>query len=175
MVKNNHLKIISGLINQVLPNDKIMKNYILLLLLFTLPHVASAQKQTSSYDSTLAAKLGADEYGMKNYILVILKTGPNTRTDKSYVDSCFAGHMANIQKLVNEGKLVVAGPIKKNDKNYRGIFILNMASFDEAIAAMSGDAAITERLLEPEMYKWYGSAALPEYIPASEKIRKTKF
>lgn len=28
------------------------------------------------YDADLAKKLGADPYGMKNYVFVILKTGP---------------------------------------------------------------------------------------------------
>ncbi len=73
------------------------------------------------YDKTLADSLGADEYGMKMYVLVLLKTGTAKINDKKITDSLFAGHMKNIQRLAGEGKLSVAGPLQKNDKNYRGI------------------------------------------------------
>lgn len=152
-----------------------MKHYLLLLIICVFPALVVAQTENPNYDAALANRLGADEYGMKQYILVILKTGPNTKTDKAYVDSCFASHMNNIKKLVKEGKLIVAGPISKNDKTYRGIFILNVTTFEDAVSCMSTDAAITERILEPEMYKWYGSAALPEYLPASDKINQKSF
>ncbi|MGB3198004.1 MAG: hypothetical protein WBB17_09795, partial [Saprospiraceae bacterium] len=35
-----------------------------------------------NFDKALAEKLGGDDYGMKSYYLVILKTGTNTSTDK---------------------------------------------------------------------------------------------
>lgn len=45
------------------------------MLLFT--HALSSQQQPGSeYDARLAASLGADDYGMRQYVLVILKTGP---------------------------------------------------------------------------------------------------
>lgn len=53
---------------------------------------------------------------MKSYYLVILKTGSAKITDKKRSDSIFGGHMKNIQRLALENKLVVAGPMGKNDK-----------------------------------------------------------
>lgn len=147
-----------------------MKTISTLLFILFLSLVGFSQNK--NYDEALAKKLGADEYGMKNYVLVILKTGSNTRTDKKYTDSCFASHMQNITKVSNEGKLIVAGPISTNDKSYRGIFIFNVKTFDEANRLMEPDAAVKEKLLEPEFYKWYGSAALTEYLPAHKKIEK---
>ena len=44
----------------------------------------------------------------------------------------FEGHMENINRLAKEGKLVVAGPFMKNDRNYRGIFIFNCKTVEEA-------------------------------------------
>lgn len=131
-----------------------------------------AQTINPKYDSVLAKKLNADEYGMKSYVLVLLKTGSNQTTDKQFRDSCFRGHMQNIGHLVDIGKLTVAGPMQKNDKSYRGIFILNVATIDEANALLKADAAIAARLLEPEFYNWYGSAALPEYLDESDKVWK---
>ncbi|MDD2290374.1 MAG: YciI family protein [Bacteroidales bacterium] len=143
-----------------------------LLLLIGLLTVNLAFGQTNpNYDKTLAEKLGADEYGMKSYFLVMLKTGPNTTTDQELISESFRGHLENINKLEAEGKLIVAGPLDKNDKNYRGIFILdNLKSPEAANKVLQTDPAIKNGLLDYEIYTWYGSAALPEYLPFSQKI-----
>jgi uncharacterized protein YciI len=126
-----------------------------------------------NFDPELAQKLGADDFGMKRYILVILKTGSNQTTDKDFISECFRGHLDNINRLVEDDKLVVAGPLGKNDNSYRGIFILNVATIEEAQSLLQTDPAIKEGLLDAELYSWYGSAALPEYLPASDKIWKS--
>jgi uncharacterized protein YciI len=141
---------------------------------FVFNQFITAQTVNPDYDSTLAKRLGADDYGMKGYVFVMLKTGGNTTTDKAFIDSCFAGHMANINRLVNEGKLIVAGPLGKNDNAYRGIFILNVTTIDEARELVQTDPAINSKLLDADLYKWYGSAALPEYLDAALKIGKYK-
>lgn len=133
-----------------------------------------AQTDNPKYDKTLADSLGGDEYGMKMYTLVILKSGTNKTTDKALIDSLFRGHMDNINRLVQSRKMIVAGPLMKNDKSYRGIFILNVKTIEEANELLKMDPAISEKLLEAEVYQWYGSAALPEYLPSHEKIEKTK-
>ena len=146
-----------------------MRRFIFLALLFL---TFKANAQNNLYDSVLAKKLGADEYGMKGYILVLLKTGPNKTTNQPFIDSCFAGHMQNMGVMVKAQKLVVAGPLGKNDKTYRGIFILNLTSLEEAEKLLQTDPAISSGLLSTELYKWYVSAALSECLPFSEKISK---
>ncbi len=127
------------------------------------------------YDKALAEKLGADEYGMKSYFFVILKTGKNTTTDKDFINESFKGHMDNINKLVKEEKLIVAGPLGKNDQNYRGIFILNnIKQIEDAKAILLTDPAIKNGLLDFDIFTWFGSAALAEYLPYSDTIWKTK-
>ncbi len=148
--------------------------FLILIVTFT-AFSAFAQKNNPNYDSVMAARLGADAYGMKPYILVILKTGSNVSTDKALADSAFAGHMDNINRLVKDKKLIVAGPLGKNENAYRGIFILNVASIEEASLLLETDPAIKAGFLDSELYKWYGSAALPEYLEASDKIWKTGF
>ncbi len=147
-----------------------------LLFIFILAAASShAQHENPIYDSILAKKLGSDEYGMKQYVLVILKTGTNLNSDSKYLDSCFTSHMNNIKYQVKEGKMIVAGPLVKNEKNYRGIFILNTNSLEEAKEILKDDLAISEKILEIELFNWYGSAALPEYLESSEKIWKKGF
>lgn len=152
-----------------------MKKLQLLLLLLATSFCASAQKANPNYDAELAKRYEADDYGMKMYVLVILKTGTNTTTTKAQTDSLFAGHMANIERLVKLNKLIVAGPLGKNDKTYRGIFILNTRSVDEAKELLATDPAYKAKLLDAEVINWYGSAALAEYLKASEKVGKYKF
>lgn len=128
-----------------------------------------------NYDKSLADKLGGDDYGMKSYFLVILKTGPNTTADKELISESFRGHLDNINHLVAEGKLIVAGPLGKNENQYRGIFILNnIPSVEDAKALLQTDLAIKNGLLAYDIFTWYGSAALPEYLPFFDKIWKSK-
>lgn len=149
-----------------------MKKIVLLSLLglFGL----SVTAQTSKYNKALADSLGADAYGMKMYYLVLLKTGSSNEQDKEKIQDLFAGHMANIGKLAKEGKLIVAGPMGKNDKQYRGIFILSVKTRKEAEALLNTDPAVQSGLLDAEVYDWYGSAALPAYLSVHEQIEQEK-
>lgn len=151
-----------------------MRCFLIIVSFFVFVQLTSAQTVNLDYDSTLAQNFGADDYGMKGYVFVILKTGTNTTTDKAFIDSCFAGHMANIVRLVNEGKLIVAGPLGKNDNTYRGIFILNVKTIEEAQELVQTDPAINSKLLDADLYNWYGSAALSEYLETALKIGKYK-
>lgn len=148
------------------------KLLIILFFLFSLALNSTAQKP--AYDSILAKKLNADEYGMKSYVFVILKTGSNVSKDKEAKDKAFAGHMTNIKKMAANGKLAVAGPFE-NGGNNRGIFVLNVTTIDEVKKLLEGDNAITEKYLEPEYIMWYGSAALQEIPSIHEKIQKSSF
>lgn len=141
-----------------------------------LPKKVSGAKQDTAYDEALAQKLGSDEYGMKSYFYVVLKTGVNKDQDKDLINTAFKGHMDNINRLVKEEKLIVAGPFGKNTDQYRGLFILNnIKTEEEAKAILETDPAIKAGYLAYSIYTWYGSAALPMYLPYSEKITKSKF
>jgi len=133
------------------------------------------KQQNTKYDKKLADSLGADDYGMKMYVLVMLKTGPSEVNDKAKRDSLFAGHMANIRRLAALGKLAVAGPFEKNDTNYRGMFILNVSTIEEAARLVETDPTIKSKLLVGEFFQWYGSAALPMYLPYSQQVENKRY
>lgn len=141
-----------------------------LLLTFS----SMGQPTNPNLDSTLAKSLGADDYGMKKYVLVILKTGNNKTSNKQFVDSCFSDHLANIGKLAETQQLIVAGPFGKNNDDFRGLFILNVTSIVEANKLLETDPAIKANLLCADLYPWYGSAAIPEYLNTDNKIWKIK-
>lgn len=157
--------------------------YILTIALLVMTNLTFGQSNSEkdtltanpNYDKALADKLGGDNYGMKNYFLVILKTGTNTTANKELISESFRGHLDNINHLVEERKLIVAGPLGKNENNYRGIFIFNnIISIEDAKDLLQTDPAIKNGLLDYEIFTWYGSAALPEYLPFSDKIWKSK-
>ena len=151
-----------------------MKYYLLIFIFLNISFSAICQSENIKYNKVLADSLGGDDYGMKSYVLVILKSGPNKMNDKNVLDSLFKGHMENIGRLAASGKLIVAGPLGKNDLTYRGIFILNVKSISEANILLETDPTIKEKVLSAEVFNWYGSAALPTYLPNHEKIEKKK-
>ena len=154
-----------------------MKKMTFAMIVFTSACIymeASAQTN-DSYDSTLAKKLGADEYGMKHYVFVILKTGSANITDKNKLDSIFRGHLANIHRLADRGELALAGPFGNNSNNYRGLYIFNVTDTNEVRKLLQTDPAVHAKLLEPEIYAWYGSAATQQINELHKKVARTSF
>ena len=151
-----------------------MKRILTVTALILVTFLAGAQDTGIGYDSTLAAKLGADELGMKTYVLVILRSGPAKIEDKELRDSLFAGHFSNMDRLADEGKLVAAGPFHSNDKEYRGLFIFNVTTTEEAEELVKGDPTVTNGIFVTEMYRWYGSAALPMMNEIHPKLQKPR-
>ena len=149
-----------------------MKKIIFLLLLF--PFIGFAQETNPEFDEKLAKSLNADDYGMKTYVFCILKTGSNTTATKEEKAKLFEGHMANINKLAAEGKLVIAGPFMKNDRNYRGVFVFNVSTIEEANALVETDPAVKAKIFEAEMTVWYCSAALQQVNELHNKVAKKK-
>jgi uncharacterized protein YciI len=145
-----------------------------LTILFLLLFLKSGNAQNPLYDSVLAKSLGADERGMKNYILVILKTGSADIKDSTLRSQLFRGHFANINKLAAEGKLLTAGPIEENEQKYRGIFLFNVADVAEAKELLKGDPTVVQQIFEPLFFTLYGSAALQEIPGIHKKIQKMK-
>ena len=119
-----------------------MKQLLLLLVFLSVTLSIQAQKANPKYDADLAKKVGADDYGMKSYIFVILKTGTNTSTNKIEVDKAFAGHMTNMNTMVEAGKLVIAGLLAKMIKTIVVFFILNESDMEKAKILLATDPAI---------------------------------
>lgn len=140
-----------------------------LLAAFSFSFGVSAQSQ---YDEALAKKLGADNIGMKKYVMAFLLRGDRvaeyTPDQRQEIQ---AGHMANIGKMAEMGKLVLAGPFFGND-DLRGIYIFDVQSIDEAKALTETDPAIQAGVLKMDLKEWYGSAALMMVNEIHGKIAK---
>lgn len=131
----------------------------------------AADAAAPAYDPTLAQSLGADEHGMRQYVLVILKTGPNRVPDGTERDEMFRGHFANIQRLAGEGKLAVAGPLDGVD-GWRGLFMLAVPDVEQASRLVASDPVIIKGEMIAEYHLFYGSAALMLVPDAHPKVTK---
>jgi uncharacterized protein YciI len=132
-----------------------------------------ANSSLPAYDAELAKRLGADERGMKMYVMCILKTGPKDAEIKGKERAdIFAGHFANIGRLADEGKLAVAGPFEKNDKAYRGLYIFNVPSIADAEKLVVLDPAVKAGIFVPDLTLWYGSAAMMGINDIHKRITK---
>ncbi|MCC2960363.1 YciI family protein [Massilia sp. IC2-278] len=143
-------------------------------LALALPLHASAQTPPApapAYDAALAASLGADEHGMRQYVLVILKTGPNKMADAESRKKMFAGHFANMERLAAEKKLVLAGPLDGKEGR-RGIFVFATPEIEEAQKLVATDPVIVQGEMVAEYHKFYGSAAVMMINEVHGKIQK---
>ena len=127
-----------------------------------------------SHNLLLAQHLGADNYGMQQYVIDFLKEGPNRSQDEETAAKLQTAHLKNIQRLAAEGKLLLAGPFLDNG-NVRGIYIFNVPTLDEAEKLTQTDPAIQAGSLVMELHLWYGSAALQQINELHNAIAKDKF
>jgi uncharacterized protein YciI len=135
---------------------------------------APAPAEPPGYDAALAASVGADEHGMRNYVLVILKTGPTRVPDGDRRDAMFRGHFANMKRLADEGKLVLAGPLD-GKQGWRGLFVLAVADIDQARALVATDPVVINGEMTAEYHTWYGSAAVMLVNDAHRKVARKSF
>jgi uncharacterized protein YciI len=113
-----------------------------------------------AHDAALATRLGADERGMRSYVLVVLKTGPARVPDGEAREAMFAGHFANMERLAKEGKLVLAGPFAEDPDGWRGLFVFAVGDVEEARRLVATDPVVVQGEMVAEYHRWYGSAAV---------------
>lgn len=147
------------------------KQSVLWLLLFICMAYTAGAQQT--YDSILAKKTGADEYGMKQYVMAFLRKGPADITDKTQRSELLKGHMQNIGRLAEAGQLVLAGPMTANS-GVEGIYVFNVTTVAEAEALSLTDPAVKAGLFAMEYHPWYATAALMEVVRMHGTLQKKK-
>ena len=81
----------------------------------------------------------------------------------SVLSALFAGYMANVEGLAEEGKLVVAGPfydVPRAPESWRGLFRLNSSDTAEARGWVDQDPAVQAGVFDVVLAPWYSSGAL---------------
>lgn len=125
-------------------------------------------------DTALAIELGADDYGMKQYVMAFLKKGPNRDRTPDEAAKLQKAHMENIGRMAEEGKLVLAGPFL-DEGELRGIYIFNVATVEEAQELTATDPAVKAGSLVMELHPWYGSAGLMKVNEVHNSLPSKEF
>jgi uncharacterized protein YciI len=116
------------------------------------PASSATTTQSEKYDINKDSTTTAGE--MKRYWLVLLQKGPNRNQDSIRAGKIQAAHMANINRLAKEGKLIMAGPIGV-DGDLRGIFLMNCADSSEVENFVKTDSAVITGRLIMKYYPWW--------------------
>jgi uncharacterized protein YciI len=133
---------------------------LVILSLFMLPFVSNAQATPTNgplnHKKNVADTAKKPKYEMKQYYFVMLSKGTRRHeiTDTAIINKLQAGHMANITRLAEMGKILVAGPFG-DDGNWRGIFIFDAASKEEVEGYLKEDPAIAAGRLAYEIRPWW--------------------
>ena len=110
------------------------------------------------------------EEQIRLYWFVMLKKGPNRTHDSTTAAQIQAGHMENMNKIYYDGKLKVAGPFG-DDGDWRGVFILDCATKEEAEELVKKDPAVVAGRLSYEIHPWY-TAPTGNFAPGKPKKEK---
>lgn len=140
----------------------------LTLLLISLNSCAKEEAQNSltdestkaEYDSLYAKSVGADPYGMRKYVMVLIKTGTNKDLTEKEDQELLNAHIQNNNRLEKEGKLFLAGPFLKEEGDLRGVLILAVETIESAKEIMDSDPAVKGGKFDIELLPWYGTASL---------------
>ena len=120
-------------------------------LLLTVVFATSAQDQREfSYTE------GDTTYTMKRYVFMLLNKGTTRSQDSIEAAKIQQQHLAHLNKLSEQGKLVVAGPFE-NGGDHRGLLIFDVETVDEAIKLEGEDPAIKAGRLSMEAFYWWGA------------------
>ncbi|MCK6475587.1 MAG: YciI family protein [Phycisphaerales bacterium] len=124
-----------------------------------LPGCGSQDKAAASATST-------------DYVFVYLKTGPATDKTPEERQEIFRGHMSNMQRLADEGKLIVAGPFNKpNDATWRGIFIMDTPTVAQARELVATDPGIKSGVFIMECRPFRASPALRKTLDLEKELK----
>ena len=140
-----------------------MKKVALLIALITITLTAAAQSGNKNTKDTAQKKPPSPEEQIRKYYFVMLTRGTNRTHDSATAAKIQAGHIDNINRLYNEGKIKVAGPFGDNG-NWRGIFIFDCATQEEVESLLKTDPAISSGRLSYEVHPWY-TAPIGSFVP----------
>jgi len=99
---------------------------------------------------------------MMLYYVVILRIGDKwTPEVTDETKKIREGHFANIERMVKEGKLILAGPFEDFEKkpspgDWNGLYVIAAESMEEARALCDRDPSIVAGRNTAEIHPWWG-------------------
>ncbi len=128
-----------------------MRFYCLFVLVSICPLLVLAQKEQPN-----KRIVKMENINLKQYYFVMLTRGAERKkvTDTAIINKMQAGHMENIKRLYEAGKILVAGPFD-DDGNWRGIFIFDCDTKEETEKLLATDPMIKAGWLAYEIHPWW--------------------
>jgi uncharacterized protein YciI len=134
---------------------------------FIAENLPAQVKNKPKTKATVKPAVKGPEAGIRQYWFVMLKKGNNRTQDSATAAKILDGHMANITRLYNAGKLKVAGPFG-DDGDWRGIFIFDCETKEEVEKLLATDPAISAGRLAYDIHPWW-TAATGNFKPGIPK------
>lgn len=107
--------------------------------------------------------------GMATYYVALLFRGPKwTPAVTPEVERLQKEHLANLRRMADSGKLILAGPFT-DDGKLRGIFVFRVDSIEEAKALADADPAVKAGRLVVEIHPWLSAKGI-----RSDQVPKKK-
>ena len=111
----------------------------------------------SDLPSLRAADIGPGGFEMTTYYVGFLYRGPKwTPEHTPEIEKLQQAHLANIQKMGESGKLLLAGPFTDNGE-LRGLFVFRVSTLEEAKSLAETDPAVQAGRLRIELHPWYAA------------------
>jgi uncharacterized protein YciI len=142
--------------------------WMMLVCLLMLSSVLGWAQTTPGQPASPALK--PPQFDLDQYQFAFLKRGPNSTSEQTpETERLQAGHMANITKMAQLGKLMAAGPMGGNG-NIRGIFVFKAVSLEEAQTLAADDPAVKAGRLTLEFLTWMAPKGIG--VTFNEAFRK---
>lgn len=137
-----------------------MKKLVLVTCLVTCAAAALLATNALAQTATPPARgpdIGPGGFEMTTYYVGFLYRGPKWTPEQTPdTEALQKAHLANIQKLAQEGKLLVAGPFTDGG-DLRGLYVFRVASMAEAQALAETDPAVKAGRLRLEFHPWFAA------------------
>ena len=101
--------------------------------------------------------VGPGGFEMTTYYVGFLYRGPKWTPEQTpETEALQKAHLANIQKMAEAGKLLVAGPFTDGG-DLRGLYVFRVATMEEAQALAATDPAVKAGRLRLEFHPWFAA------------------
>lgn len=134
------------------------KLFVSILSLILISQFSFAQKETTTKNP---------EPEIRQYWFVLLTKGSNRSQDSAMAAKLQRGHLENIRRLYNEGKIKVAGPFGE-ESDWQGIFIFDCPTKEEVEKLLQGDPAIAAGRMVYQVKSWY-TVPIGSFTPGKPK------
>ena len=126
-----------------------MKKLLLTLVCFLFVYFSNAQREFSYTE-------GDTTFIMKRYVFMMLDSGEVKSKDSTEAAHFQQLHMAHLNKLAENGKLILAGPFEGGGE-HRGLLIFDVETVEEALKLEGEDPSVKSGRLKMNAFYWWGA------------------